>query len=123
MAKCFDTLVAEAREAVSPVSAHEAARLHNRDGVIFVDPRPDAAETATGIIPGAHNIPLDTISNGDLPDGFSDRSVHVVTSCQSGPMGAMVAHAFQKLGFANVNFVGDGTQGWIDAGFPTNRSE
>ena len=64
---------------------------------------------------------MSRIEAGDLPPAFADRSIHVVTSCQAGPMAARAAAAFSKLGFASVSYVSGGTQAWVDAGLPTVR--
>ncbi len=122
MEKSFNTLVTEAKAVISPVTPQEAAALEGRDDVVFVDPRPaDAIASSTGIIPGAHSVTLADIRAGKLPAAFADKSVHVITSCQAGPMGAVAAHEFARLGFARVNYIEGGTQGWLDAGFATHR--
>lgn len=119
---CFNTQVAEAKDAVAAVTPQVAAALRGRKDVIFVDPRPaEAIAKTTGMIPGAHNVTLDDIGAGRLPAAFADRSVHVITSCQAGPMGAVAAHELAKMGYARVNYVDGGTQGWVDAGYPTVR--
>ena len=119
---CFNTQVAEAKEVVTSVTPKKAAELREAKNVVFVDPRPaEAIASTTGIIVGARNVVLDDIVEGRLPAEFDDRSIHIVTSCQAGPMGAVAAHNFHKLGFANVNYVEGGTQGWVEAGYPTER--
>ncbi|SNS60124.1 rhodanese-like domain-containing protein [Tropicimonas sediminicola] len=122
MTSCSSTFTAADEAVVIPISPAEAARLHNRAGVEFVDPRPEEVISATtGRIPGGRVIPLSRIEAGDLPPAFADRSIHVVTSCQAGPMAARAAAAFSKLGFARVSYVSGGTQAWVDAGLPTVR--
>jgi rhodanese-related sulfurtransferase len=122
MAQDFNTQVAEAKAAISSVTPEQAAALQNRSDVVFVDPRPaEAIASTTGIIPGAYNVGLADIVAGKLPEKFADQSIHVVTACQGGPMGAVAAHNFSKLGFSNVNYVEGGTGGWVEAGYPTER--
>lgn len=122
MEKSFSDRVAEAVQAVTSISPRQAAALQGKQGVTFVDPRPAAAiAKSTGIIPGASNVALDDIVSGALPPELADRSRHVITSCQGGPMGAIAAHELLRLGFTRVNYVEGGTQGWLDAGLPTNR--
>lgn len=104
------------------ISATEAASYRKRAGVEFVDPRPaENIATTTGIIPNAHNIPIAEIEAGNLPPAFDDRSIHVITTCQSGPMAARAASIFAQLGFARVSYVEGGTQAWLAAGLPTVR--
>ncbi|MGD2132443.1 MAG: rhodanese-like domain-containing protein [Maricaulaceae bacterium] len=122
MFSCFQTFKADKPVDADPISVEQASRLHNRAGVEFVDPRPaEAIASTTGIIPGARNISLGDIKAGKLPPAFDDRSIHVVTICQAGPMSAKAADLFSKLGFAEVSYVDGGTQAWLDAGLSTVR--
>ena len=124
MSKSFGERVAEAKQAVSSISAQEAAML--REGcepVVFVDPRPaDAIASTTGLIPGAKNVTLGDIEAGNLPNELSSKHTRVFTSCQAGPMGAVAAHELSKLGYGRVQYVEGGTQAWLDAGFATERA-
>lgn len=122
MSSCSEAFVAERLADADPISVEQAARLLNRAGVEFVDPRPaEAIAATTGIVPGARNISLGEIEGGELPPAFDDRSIHVVTICQAGPMSAKAADLFARRGFARVSFVAGGTQAWLDAGLPTIR--
>ena len=119
---CFNSDLAEAKETIESVTPQQAAELRNAKAVVFVDPRPaDAIASTTGIIDGARNVLLDDIIEGKLPAEFNDRTIHIVTSCQAGPMGAVAALNLRKHGFENVTYVEGGTQAWVDAGLPTNR--
>lgn len=122
MTSCMEKFNAGSDVAVTAISAEEAAKFHNHAGVEFVDPRPvEAIAATTGIIPGARQISIADIEANALPPAFDDRSIHVITSCQAGPMAARAAGAFVKLGFARVSYVDGGTQAWLDAGLPTLR--
>jgi rhodanese-related sulfurtransferase len=122
MEKSFSERVEEAKQVISSLSPQEAATLKESNDVVFVDPRTALAiAETTGIITGARNIQLHDISGGNLPADLDKTSTHVITSCQGGPMGAVAAHEFRKRGFANVNYVDGGTQGWLNAGFHTSR--
>lgn len=124
--KSFSERVAEAKAAVAAISPYDAKRAMDRDpGIVVIDPR-DAAGIAgsTGIIPGALNVTLATLSEGsdeELDTVLQTRSRPVITACQAGPMGALAAHALKRRGYANVRFMDGGTQGWLDAGYPTLR--
>ena len=126
MEKSFEQRIAEAQAEVSAVSPQEANdyKLQNPD-IVFIDPR-DATDitSTTGIIPGALNISLNDISKtpyDDLPQELSSRTRQIITACQGGPMGAVAAHALKQRGYNNVHFIDGGTQGWLDAGYPTNH--
>jgi len=126
MEKSFAERVAEAKAAVPAISPQAAReRSESNPDTLFLDPR-DAAGIAssTGIIPGALNLPLGKLSesaDADLPGALASRSRPIITACQAGPMGALAAHALKNRGFTNVCFMDGGTQGWLNAGYPTNR--
>lgn len=122
MTSCLEKYAAETVAEVNAISPADAARLHGRAGIEFVDPRPaEAIAATTGIIPGARKISIAEVEAGNLPPAFEDRSIHVIASCQAGPMGAKAANAFAKLGFARVSYIEGGTQAWVAAGLPTVR--
>lgn len=126
MEKSFSERVAEAKAEVPAISPQAAKERKDRDpNTLFIDPR-DAAgiSSSTGIIPGALNFPLGKFNesaDADLPEQLASRSRPIITACQAGPMGALAAHALKKRGFTNVCFMDGGTQGWLDAGYSTNR--
>jgi len=118
--KSFAERVAESKAAVAAMTPAQAAALRDVRGVAFVDPRPATAiASTTGIIPGALNVLLEDITRGNLPAALADRDMHVITSCQAGPMAAIAAFELSKQGFTNVHYIDGGTQGWLDAGLPT----
>lgn len=120
MSSCASTVAADPNAAVSAITADEAARLHGRAGVEFVDPRPiDAIYATTGLIPGARVISINDIEAGNLPPAFGDKSLRVITSCMAGPMAAKAAEAFLAQGFNKVSYVEGGTTAWVEAGHPT----
>jgi len=126
MEKSFAERVAEAKAAVPAISPQAAReRKESNPDTLFIDPR-DAAGIAssTGIIPGALNLPLGKLNesaDADLLEALASRSRPIITACQAGPMGALAAHALKNRGFTNVCFMDGGTQGWLNAGYPTNR--
>jgi len=124
--KPFMERVAEAKAAVPAVSPQAARETRERvPETLFIDPRDAAAIAAsTGIIPGALNLPLAVLAAGpdvDLPAELASRARPIITACQAGPMGALAAYALVKRGYTNVQFMEGGTQGWLDAGFSTDR--
>lgn len=126
MEKSFAERLAEAKAAVPAVSPQEAnALIASNQDTIVIDPR-NAADirATTGLIPGALNVSLKTLSEGspdDLPQELASHPGPIVTACQAGPMGALAAHALQQRGFRNVFFIDGGTQGWLAAGYATVR--
>ena len=124
--KSFAERVAEAKAEVPAISPQAAKEARERDpATVFIDPR-DAAGIAssTGIIPGALNLPLATLSGdsgGGLPAELASRERPIITACQAGPLGALAAYALKSRGYTNVRFMDGGTQGWLDAGYATMR--
>jgi len=126
MEKSFSERVAEAKAEVPAISPQAARERKEQDpNILFIDPRNAADISAsTGIIPGALNLPLGRLNesaDADLPGELASRSRPIVTACQAGPMGALAAHALKKRGFTNVCFMDGGTQGWLNAGYPTRK--
>jgi rhodanese-related sulfurtransferase len=126
MEKSFSERVAEAKAQVPTITAQAARERKESDpNTLFIDPRKAADISAsTGIIPGALNVPLAQLNespDAELPRELESRSRPIITACQAGPMGALAAHALKKRGFTNVSFMDGGTQGWLNAGYPTNR--
>ncbi len=121
MTSCSSNGVVE-NSSATPISASQAQSRHGRAGVEFVDPRPaEAIAETTGLISGARLIAIEKIESGDLPPAFADRSLHVIATCQAGPMASRAAAAFAKLGFAEVSWIEGGTTAWREAGYPTTR--
>jgi len=126
MEKPFSERVAEAKAAVPAISPQAAQERKDGDpSTLFLDPRdPTGIASSTGIIPGALNLPLSKLNesaDADLPSELASRSRPIIAACQAGPMGALAAHALKQRGFTNVCFMDGGTQGWLDAGYPTNK--
>lgn len=121
MTSCSDT-GASTSSTATPITAKAAKEIHGRAGVEFVDPRPaEAIEATTGKIPGVRLISISDAEAGNLPPVFADRTLHVVATCQAGPMASKLAEAFSKQGFARVSWIEGGTQAWLDAGHQTIR--
>ena len=118
--------VAAAKKAVPAISTEEAARLLDRQDVLFVDVR-DAEEVAqSGKIRGALNISrgmLEFRADDATPyhnPAFS-RDKTVILYCASGGRSALGGKALMDMGYAKVKNLG-GFKAWVDAGLPTERS-
>lgn len=123
-AKPFGDRVAESTAAVPAISPQAARNQRERNtDTLFVDPRDATGIATTGMIPDALNLTLDTLSNAtdtELLDELASYSRPIIAACQGGPMGAIAAYTLKQRGFTNVQYVDGGTQGWLDAGYPTN---
>jgi rhodanese-related sulfurtransferase len=121
-------MAAEAMAEVPVISPAEAQRRLREDpNTLVVDVRDADDIPVTGIIPGAINVSLGTLTykaDNEVPEGWrdprlADRSRPIITVCQLGPMGALGGKLLKDMGFTNVSILEGGTQGWKDAGFAT----
>lgn len=128
MAKTFNQMVAEAMAGVPAVSPAEAQeQIQQEPDTLVVDVRDAADIPSTGIIPGAIHVSLGTLgfkADNEVPEGWrepelQDRSRPILVACQIGPMSALGAKLLKDMGFTNVRFIEGGTEGWQDAGLPT----
>jgi rhodanese-related sulfurtransferase len=128
MAKTFNQMVAEAMAEVPVISPAEAHRRMQEDPrTLVIDPRDAADISATGIISGAMNISYGALTykaDNELPPEWrepelEDRSRPIITTCESGELGALAGKLLKDMGFSNVSILDGGTQAWKDAGFPT----
>lgn len=126
MAQSIMDAVAAAKAMVPPITAREAATLHGRADVVFVDVR-DAEEVAqTGKIAGALNI-----SRGMLEFRADDKTPYhnpaltrdktVVLYCASGGRSALCGKALIELGYSRVHNLG-AFKDWAEGGLPTERA-
>ncbi len=103
---------AGAEEPAPTVSAADlAARLGDGQAPFVLDVR-DAAEVATGVIPGADHIPVatltsDTAASTELP---TDRDVVLV--CRSGARARLAATALRARGFRRLAVLEGGMLAW-----------
>ena len=130
VAKTFNQLVAEALTEVPLVSPGEThLRMQQDPNTLVVDVRDPAEIAATGIVPGATNVPLGSLSykaDNKVPEEWrdfqlQDRSRPVITTCMHGPLGALGGKLLKDMGFTDVSFLEGGVQAWQDAGLPTEK--
>ena len=128
MAKTFNQMVAEAMAEVpviNPAEAHQ--RMQQEPRTLVIDPRDAADIPATGMVSGAMNISYGALTykaDNELPQEWrepklEDRYRPIITTCESGELGALAGKLLKDMGFSNVSILEGGTQAWKDAGFPT----
>ncbi|MFN8454070.1 MAG: rhodanese-like domain-containing protein [Anaerolineae bacterium] len=124
----FTKSVEEAMAAVPAIKAQEAKQQVEKDpNVLIVDVRDAADITATGIIPQAVNVSLGSLifkADHEVPDewrdpNFKEFSRPIITTCETGEMGALAAKLLKDMGYTNVHRLEGGTVAWKEAGFPT----
>ena len=87
------------------ITAQEAAELmESETGYIVLDVR-TPAEYAERHIPGAINVPNETIGN-TAPEQLPDRKQLILVYCRSGRRSKIAAEALAKLGYTNIKEFG-----------------
>jgi rhodanese-related sulfurtransferase len=121
-------MVAEAREQVLSIKPAEAREHILQDPkTLVIDVRDAVDIPSTGIIPGAVNISLGTLTykaDNEVPQAWRDSRIQdrmrpIITTCETGEMAAIAGKLLNDMGFTNVRILDGGTQGWKNAGFPT----
>ena len=126
--KTFPQMVTEALAQVPTISPAEASQaMQSNPDTLVIDVRDAADIAATGIIPGAVNISLGTLTfkaDNQVPPEWRDpnlanRSRQIITTCYSGEMGALAGKLLKDMGFTNVRILKGGTVAWKTAGYAT----
>ena len=126
--KTFNLAVTEALAEVPTIGPAEADQaMRSNPNALVIDVR-DAADIAgTGIIPGAVNISLGTLTykaDNQVPPEWRDsqlenRARQIITTCETGEMAALAGKLLKDMGFKNVRILNGGTVAWKAAGYPT----
>jgi rhodanese-related sulfurtransferase len=128
MARTFMDRVAAAQAEAPVIGVAEARRrLQEEPNTLVVDVRDERDLRATGVIPGTHHVSLGTLlykADHSLPEDWrdpalADKDRPIITTCGIGAMASIAAKELKDLGFTNVAILEGGTQGWINAGQPT----
>lgn len=115
--------------AVPAIKASEAKQQVEKDSnVLIVDVRDAADIAATGIIPEAVNVSLGSLifkADHEIPEewrdpNFKDFSRPIITTCETGELGALAAKLLKDMGYTNVHRLEGGIVAWKEAGYPTN---
>lgn len=125
----FNQMVDVALAEVPTIKPKNAYQMMQTDPkTLIVDVRDPADIALTGIIPGAVNITLGTLTykaDHDVPDAwrdpnFSDFSRPIITTCETGEMAALAGKLLKDMGYTNVHILEGATVAWKEAGYPTN---
>ncbi len=128
MPKTFTQMVTEAQAQVPTIGPAEAHQKMKADpNTLVIDVRDAADIPVTGIIPGAVNISLGTLTykaDDKVPQEWRDpnlanRSRPIITTCETGEMAALAGKLLKDMGFTNVHILKGGTVAWKDAGYLT----
>ena len=80
-------------------------------------------EFAAAHVPGAKLIPLDDLNPGAFQRQRGSEEIPVYVLCQSGGRARKAIEKLKGAGVQGCVLVEGGTQGWIDAGLPTERAQ
>jgi rhodanese-related sulfurtransferase len=117
-----DELLAQARQHLVRVDAHQAKRIFD-DGGLLIDIRPAAQRTEFGEIPGALIIERNNLEWRLDPQGSHrileavDPSRPVVIVCQEGYASSLAAASLVQLGRTNTTDLAGGFVAWQAAGY------
>ena len=111
----YDDMVTIAKASRDSVSIDEARALMAQ-GAKVIDVRPPRGFGA-GHVPGAINIPLrDLTMSPDLPGNLDQP---IVTVCDRGNISTDGMLILKAMGYSKVRNLSSGTEGWVQAGLPT----
>ena len=79
-------------------------------------------EFATAHVPGAKLIPLGDLDAAAFQRQRGSEEIPVYVFCQSGGRARTAIEKLERAGIHGCVLVEGGTQGWIDAGLPTERA-
>lgn len=112
--------------AIQTIHAGEAARLHGRPDVVFVDVRGADEIARSGTIRGALRAPLPGLANFARPEGggllpAASGGEKIILVCASGMRSGVAAKQLAEMGYPNLANLHGGFGQWVAAGGPTER--
>ncbi len=123
----FDQMVAEARAEVPSIKPADAYQMTQKDpNTLIVDVRDAADIPVTGLIKGAINVSLGTLTykaDHQVPpewhdQNFQDFARPIITTCETGEMAALAGKLLKDMGYTNVHILEGATAAWKEAGYP-----
>ena len=126
--KGFKAMLAEAMAEVETLDVEQAAALHGRDDVVFVDLRDPRELDREGRIPGAFHTPRGMLEFWIDPESpyhkpVFDEDKRFVLFCAAGARSALSTQTAQNMGLENVCHIGGGFGAWKKAGKPIETKE
>ncbi|MDP1730788.1 MAG: rhodanese-like domain-containing protein [Devosia sp.] len=122
----FNNLFKRNTASIETLAAAEAARLHGRPDVVFVDVRGADEIARSGTIRGALRAPLPGLANFAKPQGGGllpavDSGKKIVLVCASGMRSGVAAQQLAGMGYDNLANLRGGFGQWVAAGGPIER--
>ncbi len=125
MVKTAAEMVADARAEVPSITVDDAASLHGRDDVVFLDVRETDELRASGKVPGAVAVPRGSLEfKADPAAPTHDPNLApgktVIVYCAAGGRAALAGATLKALGFGHVRNMG-GFKDWAEKGLPVDK--
>lgn len=98
------TSMSDSSNVYAKITADEAKTMMDAGNVTIVDVR-TAQEYADGHIPGAINIPLESIGS-DKPAELTDTDADLIVYCRTGVRSKQASDKLVELGYQHVNDMG-----------------
>src|SRR3989441_8727798 len=112
--------VNEAKKKIKETNVPEVKRrIDAGEKLLLVDVREDN-EWTKGHLPGAVHMGRGIIER-DIEQRVPDTNAKLILYCGGGFRSALVAENLQKMGYDNVESMGGGWRGWLEAGLPIAR--
>ena len=124
----YKALLEAAEREIETLSVEDAAKLHGRNDVVFVDIRDPREIERDGKIPGAFSCTrgmlefwIDPASPYAKP--IFQQEKKFIFHCAGGMRSALAAKTAQDMGLKPVAHMGGGFAAWRDAGGPVEKFE
>jgi len=118
----FQKKIADTRAlGLGTVSIAEAARLYDTKGYLFIDAR-EPGEFAAGHLPGARNIPFETVYSGlDSVLDYIPKRQALVVYCSNAACSKSrdLGEQLKVLGYSGILIMSEGYDAWAARGLPT----
>jgi rhodanese-related sulfurtransferase len=105
-----------ALNARSDIDVDQFATLVKQGGIEIIDVR-TPEEFSGGHVPGAKNLPIDSINISDPLLAGHDKAKPIYVICASGGRSSAAADELASAGFTTINVLG-GTNAYRDKGYP-----
>jgi rhodanese-related sulfurtransferase len=115
----FQTLVAEAKQRITEISAEEAQKQVANGDAVLIDVR-EESDWDEGRAAGARHLSRGVIEL-EIEEQIPDVSRPIICYCGGGSRSALAAESLQKMGYTNVRSLSGGMRAWKEAGLPISR--
>ena len=113
----FQTLVADAKQRITEISAEEARAVAQRGDAKLIDVR-EESDWKQGHAEGAQHLSKGVIEL-EIEEQVPDVNQQIICYCGGGSRSALAADNLQKMGYTNVRSLAGGLKAWKEAGLPT----